>query len=538
MQLQASILMVYSIEDKKYYKKIKNHCLAAIRKKELIIEDYLNVTTGENVLDSISIKINKADIVVLLLSSDFLGDFLDETNKHNSYIWQQILKNFEKNDIKLLPIYIRPCHYNYIDEIQNLEILPNRKNAITEYPHEDVCLEETTDRLIQIAEKEKESHIQQLFHLLLFPFSEPFILHFFSKQEWIELSNKRNLIIPIQDFWKTKLDKPIDITDKFLKNVVGEILNMYKKDLLSSLDLANILHILLKSISLDRIETTNQAIVEATMRINILELQQERQSTLFCLNQIISLLPKLHFSNTNQKAMLYKKLANDLVSLNHNLKEALRLGKKALEMISESENSMKASCLETLAVIYFSQDNYELAKEYYLKVLEIQQNSEIYSDWELVQLYWRTANSFIKLGESKIAYIKDAKYYLQQAQSIVEAFSENEDSKTKIGRALAGIYYSLSTSFQIEQNYMQSLLFCNKSLFRQRKLYQPKDYRITSTLSRLASLHFCMKEYDTALDIYGEVKATQIATLGNEHPDTLDTVKRIEACRQQLEEKN
>ena len=534
MQLQATLLIVYSIEDKKYYKKIKNHCVAAIRKKQLIIKDYLNITTGENVLDSISMKINKANIVVPLISSDFLGSFLDEEDEHNSDIWQQILKNFEKNDIKLLPIYIRPCHYDYIDEIQNLEVLPNRKNAVTEYPHEDVCLEETTDRLIQIAEKEKESNIQQLFQLLLFPFSEFFILHFFSKKEWAELSNKRNLIAPIQDFWKIEQTKTIEVTVKLLKRIEEEILKIYKEELLSSLDLANILHILLKSISLDRKKTTNQAIVEATMRINILELQQERQPTLFCLNQIISLLPKLHFSNSNQKAILYKKLANDLVSLNHNLKEALRLGKKALEMISESESTIRASCLETLAVIYFRQDNYEFAKEYYLKVLEIQQNSEIYSDWELVQLYWRTANSFIKLGESKIAYIKDAKYYLKQAQSIVEAFSENEDSKTKIGRALAGIYYSLSTAFQIEQNYMQSLLFCNKSLFRQRKLYQPKDYRVTSTLSRLASLHFCMKEYDTALDIYGEVKAAQIEILGANHPDILDTVKRMEDCRRQI----
>jgi internalin A len=149
------IFVSYSHNNTVWLGKIKSH-LSGLRRKNLI-KDWTDqeIQAGEKWNEKIIDELKKADIVILLLSADFIA---------SDYIWEVELKKVLDNRKTIIPIYIESCdlaaipNFNGTEEkISNFEIIPKDDNGklrpINLWANEAEGLAKVASRIREVVER-------------------------------------------------------------------------------------------------------------------------------------------------------------------------------------------------------------------------------------------------------------------------------------------------------------------------------------------------------------------------------------------------
>ncbi len=130
-QQPVSVFCSYCHEDEKLKNKLLNH-LASL-KRQNIIEDWNDreIIPGQDWQQEIDGKIRTADLVLLLVSSDFIA---------SKYCFEEeltiALERHESKNCVVLPIILRPCHWHETP-FAKIQSLPKDGHPITKWNDED-----------------------------------------------------------------------------------------------------------------------------------------------------------------------------------------------------------------------------------------------------------------------------------------------------------------------------------------------------------------------------------------------------------------
>jgi 2'-5' RNA ligase/tetratricopeptide (TPR) repeat protein len=124
MKAALQIFYSYSHDDKELLVELRKH-LAPLRKKGVIEEWWdEHIAPGDELHPAISLKLESADIIVLLVSASYLASQSCEAE------WHRALKRERARDARALPVIARPCIWGATD-LARLKVLPEDGKAVT-----------------------------------------------------------------------------------------------------------------------------------------------------------------------------------------------------------------------------------------------------------------------------------------------------------------------------------------------------------------------------------------------------------------------
>lgn len=138
------IFISYSKFDFRYLNELRTHLSPLVKNNKIKPWDNTDLMAGDAWDAAISIRLNQADIILLLLSSDFLA---------TDYIWENelrpALERHKEGKAKLVPIILRPCNWQE-SPIAFLNALPQKGKPISTYQDRDEAWLEIVEALQKI----------------------------------------------------------------------------------------------------------------------------------------------------------------------------------------------------------------------------------------------------------------------------------------------------------------------------------------------------------------------------------------------------
>lgn len=112
-QMPKRVFFSYAHADAQYRRELEDH-FAALKRSNLVETWHdMEIIPGENWDKRILEEIGKADIILGLISSDFMN---------SSYIWEKEIPKLEANNKTFIPVFLRPCYIegSFIEELQGV----------------------------------------------------------------------------------------------------------------------------------------------------------------------------------------------------------------------------------------------------------------------------------------------------------------------------------------------------------------------------------------------------------------------------------
>ncbi|HTK07410.1 MAG TPA: tetratricopeptide repeat protein, partial [Ktedonobacteraceae bacterium] len=171
------IFCCYAQEDKSYFKKLKNHLTSLAMQKHITIRSTANINPGDEAQKAFQQELSTANIILLLISPDFMGSNYPEM--------QAALTYHEQGKARVIPILIRPTYWKDTP-IARLQKLPNNDKPVADLSHwhsEDHALfniaEQMNPIVIDLRVQQLEREIQTLDDLdnLLENYARPIALY-------------------------------------------------------------------------------------------------------------------------------------------------------------------------------------------------------------------------------------------------------------------------------------------------------------------------------------------------------------------------
>ncbi len=144
---KLNVFISYSHADEKYKEKLVSH-LQPLKRLHLIDSwDDRKIKAGADWGDEISKKLVEADIILLLISIDFIN---------SEYCYdielERALERSEEGDAVVIPIILRSCLWRSAP-FAKLQALPKDARAVASWPEEDEAFTNIADGIKQAAEK-------------------------------------------------------------------------------------------------------------------------------------------------------------------------------------------------------------------------------------------------------------------------------------------------------------------------------------------------------------------------------------------------
>ncbi len=131
-----TVFISYSHKDEKYRKKLDTHLAGLKLTRHLKVWDDTNIRAGDRWNDAIRGNLERADIVLLLVSADFIA---------SRYVWEQELpiavERDARGDAIVIPVFLRPCDTTDLP-FMNLQGLPRNGKPVSAFKNEDDGLTE------------------------------------------------------------------------------------------------------------------------------------------------------------------------------------------------------------------------------------------------------------------------------------------------------------------------------------------------------------------------------------------------------------
>jgi hypothetical protein len=141
------VFISYSHADESYRNELEKHLVCL--KHQGIIETWHDrrIAAGEEWANSIDSELRRADIILLLISSDFIA---------SSYCYdvevKEALKRHEQGDAKVIPVILRPCNWIGLS-FDKLQAATNDGKPVAKYPSLDDAFLEITQKIKEIAKE-------------------------------------------------------------------------------------------------------------------------------------------------------------------------------------------------------------------------------------------------------------------------------------------------------------------------------------------------------------------------------------------------
>ncbi len=514
MQSNSIIFFVYAIQDEKAFQAIQTQLIPATQAEKIAIGSNQHIGIGKHKTTFLHESLEKAKVVVLLLSSHFLSQTSIVA------LLEQAHKGHQEGRLQLIPILLDHCLWKKTP-IANLQFLPKDNTPICDHSNPTKIFKEVAKSILQAFQKQPllEEEEGNLLALLPYPFSNTFAQHVFSKTQWATLKNQ---VVQTANFWKPKdaslLPTASTVSDKHIGGIAQTLLKVAITAFTNN-DLANSLHILTLYFEKWQEPTVIQKIAAVFLRLELLQLQP-RKAVLPILDRLDSLLEKMQLSN-NVKAKVTLKLANDFNKLNLCLDKATIHAQKALAIFQETttlDSLEVADCLETLGLIALEEGKWKQAVQYYEQTLQIRKKHLPIYHFQLAVLYWRISNPCTRLN-----LLEKAEKYLADALEIYSHLP----LKQRNPKFLAALYTNLNFLYQTKGEYENALQIVLEAKDIKEQLYRANSLQLGSAYSDLAINYYFKSNYVKAIALFEKVLKIRMQNLGNQHPYTISTTSNL-----------
>ena len=195
------IFYSYSHKDETFRETLETHL--AILKRQGYLEGWHDrrIAPGNNWEEEINLNLQNAEIILLLVSSNFLAsDYCYDT-----------LEQHKKNECIVIPIILKPCLWNK-SHFNHLQALPKDGKPITTWDNEDEAWLNVAEGILEVIEKQKPSILEDKPH------------SYSGKQmnDESEMSENKELILD-------EADKPGGDLYTELESLVSRFLSAYNK---------------------------------------------------------------------------------------------------------------------------------------------------------------------------------------------------------------------------------------------------------------------------------------------------------------------
>lgn len=125
------LFISYAHEDEKFKDELEKHLKPLQRNGVVESWNDRKILPGKEWDDSIKIEIENADIILFLISPDFIAsDYIHDTEIKNA------LDRYAKKEVIIIPVIIRPTDFSYL-EISKFQALPKDGKPITTWSNVD-----------------------------------------------------------------------------------------------------------------------------------------------------------------------------------------------------------------------------------------------------------------------------------------------------------------------------------------------------------------------------------------------------------------
>lgn len=153
---RVTVFVSYSQNDQKLVDELSKH-LKGLEKEGLIQAwNSREIEAGLNLEDENSQRIDLADIILLLISSDFIcSDYYDGQHL------QEIVRRHEEESIRVIPIILRPYDWQAGTPFSNLSHLPSGEDAITEWLNQDAAFRSVSQGIRSVVQEIKKRRFHE-----------------------------------------------------------------------------------------------------------------------------------------------------------------------------------------------------------------------------------------------------------------------------------------------------------------------------------------------------------------------------------------
>lgn len=143
-----SVFFSYSHKDEDYRNILEVH-LAPLKRQGIISTWHdRRVDAGDEILHEIDQYLEQADVILLLISPDFIGsDYCYEIEMSRA------MERHEEKTARVIPVILRPCEWQEMP-FGKLLATPNDGKPISKFPNQDEAFLEVVKAIRQVAEKQ------------------------------------------------------------------------------------------------------------------------------------------------------------------------------------------------------------------------------------------------------------------------------------------------------------------------------------------------------------------------------------------------
>lgn len=143
----ARIFVSYSHKDERLLNELKTHLSPLQRMKFIETWDDREIKAGGEFGDEISENIERADIILLLVSADFIAsDYCYEKEMARA------LERHAKNEARVVPVIVRAAKWEMIPQLSKLQAVPKNGRPVRNWPNKDTAWRDVSDRIQKIIE--------------------------------------------------------------------------------------------------------------------------------------------------------------------------------------------------------------------------------------------------------------------------------------------------------------------------------------------------------------------------------------------------
>ncbi len=156
MRLTATVFYSYAYEDRILRGKLEKH-LAAMKHQGLITDWHdRNINTDTTWRQEIDRNLNEADIILLLVSPDFM-----HSKYHYGIEMERALERYENGTARVVPILMRPVDWEDTP-FSKLQMLPIDRKPITKWSNRDEAFHHVAEEIKRVVKEVlKENYLYE-----------------------------------------------------------------------------------------------------------------------------------------------------------------------------------------------------------------------------------------------------------------------------------------------------------------------------------------------------------------------------------------
>jgi internalin A len=138
----ARVFVSYSHKDERQLNELKTH-LSPLERLKLIETWYdRRIVAGEDFGEKINENLDRADIILLLISADFIA---------SKYCYEKelarALERHWKDEARVIPVIVRDVNWKVIPELSNLTAVPKDGRPVPQWPRRDAAWRDVSERV-------------------------------------------------------------------------------------------------------------------------------------------------------------------------------------------------------------------------------------------------------------------------------------------------------------------------------------------------------------------------------------------------------